>query len=136
MVSNVSMAPFRTFILAMLIFGPGCGETIEPREVREPSDPLKRAYVVLVQQTMDSETAFVVLVPQGEKTPKDALLTIAKELHATRGERDRTTVAFRDEIQWRPGPALHLDSQYSHAVAIAIIEPRLDRAEIRFGVFN
>jgi hypothetical protein len=115
----------------------GCGGPAELPPVPPPGAQRvhDRGYSVLVQETYESETAFVVSVPERAKSDRSRLLAIANELHNMRGERRKTVVAFQvpGDI---PLPSLPLESQYAHAFAMAIIDSTTGDQKLEFGIFN
>jgi hypothetical protein len=119
------------------LFLVGCGGPAELPPVPPPGAQRvhNRGYSVLVQETSETETAFVVSVPDLARSDRSRLLAIANELHHTRGERRKTVVAFQVPGNI-PRPNLPLESQYAHAFAMAVIDSTTGDQTLQFGTFN
>jgi hypothetical protein len=115
----------------------GCGGPAELPRVPPPGAQRvhDRGYSVLVQETYETETVFVVSVREPAKSDRSKLLAIANELHNARGERRKTVVAFQvpGEV---PLASLPLESQWAHAFAMAIIDSATGDQTLEFGIFN
>jgi hypothetical protein len=120
-----------------MLLSVSCGGVSELPAVPQPWAQASggRGYTVLVQETYERETVFVVAVPNAAETDQGVLLSIAKELHLTRGERNRTAVIFQAPGK-APGPRLPLESQYTRAFAVGIVDSDKGIHTVQFGTFN
>ena len=121
--------------MAMLLAS-GCGGPTELPAVPQPGQRMAtRGYTVLVQETLERETVFVVTVPTATQTERSVLLAIGNELHVTRGERPKTVIIFQAPGKIA-GPRRSLEQQYANAFAEAIIDAENGVQEVQLGIFN
>jgi hypothetical protein len=120
----------------VILLALACGGSPEPPAVPRPDQRMAgRGYTVLVQETLERETMFVVTVPNGTNTDRGVLLAMGNELHTTRGEHHKTAVIFQAPGKVA-GQRRSIEQQYANAFAVAIIDAEKGSQEIRFGIFN